>query len=47
MADKTAFPTNEWNEVLAGPLMAAMAVSAADPSGLLGLLKENLRAPRP
>jgi hypothetical protein len=41
MADKTAFPTNEWNEVLAGPLMAAMAVSAADPSGLLGLLKEN------
>lgn len=41
MADKTAFPAAEWNEVLAGPLMAAMAVSAADPSGLLGLLKEN------
>jgi hypothetical protein len=41
MADKTAFPPAEWNEVLAGPLMAAMAVSAADPSGLLGLLKEN------
>lgn len=41
MAGKTAFSATEWNEVLASPLMAAMAVSAADPSGLIGLLKEN------
>lgn len=41
MADKTAFPASEWNELLASPLLAAMAVSAADPSGLIGLLKEN------
>ena len=41
MADKTAFAPSEWNEILASPFMAATAVSAADPSGLIGLLKEN------
>jgi hypothetical protein len=41
MADKTAFAPSEWNEILASPFMAAIAVSAADPSGLIGLLKEN------
>jgi hypothetical protein len=46
MADKTAFPSAEWNELLASPLLAAMAVSAADPSGLIGLLKENLASAR-
>lgn len=46
MADKAAFPASEWNELLASPLMAAMAVSAADPSGLIGLLKENFASAR-
>jgi hypothetical protein len=41
MTGKAAFAPAEWNEILASPLMAATAVSAADPSGLLGLLKEN------
>jgi hypothetical protein len=41
MADKTTFAVSEWNDILASPFMAATAVSAADPSGLIGLLKEN------
>jgi len=41
MLSKTDFAVDEWGELLAAPLMAAMAVTAADPSGLLGLIKEN------
>ena len=42
MAGKTNFTPEEWGRVLASPLVAAMAITAADPSGLWGLLKESL-----
>jgi hypothetical protein len=46
MASKTAFTTEEWNEVLGGVFMAGFAVTAADPSGLWGLLKESFASGR-
>jgi hypothetical protein len=46
MASKTAFTTEEWNEVLGGVFMAGFAVTAADPSGLWGLLKETFASGR-
>ena len=44
MANKTSFSAEEWQQLLASPMMAAMAVTAADPSGLLGLVKESVAA---
>ena len=41
MISKADFTAEEWGELLAAPLMAAMAVTAADPSDLIGLIKEN------
>jgi hypothetical protein len=41
MADKSSFTPEEWTELLESPMMAGMAVSAAEPSGLLGMLKES------
>lgn len=41
MADKTSFTKEEWTMLLESPMMAGMAVTAADPSGLWGLLKES------
>jgi len=41
MADKTSFTKEEWTLLLESPVVAGMAVTAADPSGLLGLLKES------
>ncbi|MBR0903546.1 hypothetical protein [Bradyrhizobium liaoningense] len=41
MADKTSFTKEEWTLLLESPMMAGMAVTAADPSGLWGLLKES------
>jgi hypothetical protein len=41
MVDKTNFTTDEWAQLLKSPMIAGMAVSAADPSGLWGLLKES------
>ncbi len=46
MAEKTAFTPEEWNNLLAAPLIAALAVTAADPSGLWGLLRENFASAR-
>src|SRR5262245_18563572 len=46
MVTKTAFTAEEWNQVLGGVLMAGFAVSAADPSGLWGLLKEAFASGR-
>ena len=40
MADKTSFTKDEWTLLLKSPMIVGMAVSAADPSGLWGLLKE-------
>jgi hypothetical protein len=41
MADKTNFTPDEWKLLLESVTMAGIAVSAADPSGLWGLLKES------
>ena len=41
MADKTNFTNEEWTLLLESPMIAGMAVTAADPSGLWGLLKES------
>jgi hypothetical protein len=41
MASKAAFTADEWNQVLGGVFMSGFAVTAADPSGLWGLLKET------
>ena len=42
MATKSNFAPEEWGRLLASPLVAGMAITAADPSGLWGLLKEGI-----
>lgn len=42
MADKANFTPDEWKLLLESVVMASMAVTAADPSGLFGLIKEGL-----
>ena len=41
MADKTSFTPDEWTKLLESPMMAGIAITAAEPSGLWGLLKES------
>jgi hypothetical protein len=41
MADKSAFTTEEWRLILASPMLAGMAVTLAEPSGIFGTLKEG------
>jgi hypothetical protein len=41
MADKSAFTSDEWNTLLESVMAAGIAVTAAEPSGLWGLLKES------
>ena len=41
MTDKSNFTPDEWKLLLESVTMAGVAVSAADPSGLWGLLKES------
>ena len=41
MTDKTNFTPEEWKLLLESVMMAGIAVSAAEPSGLSGLLKES------
>ncbi|WP_454625006.1 hypothetical protein [Bradyrhizobium cenepequi] len=41
MANKTSFTEDEWTLLLESPMIAGMAVTAAEPSGLWGLLKES------
>ena len=40
MFNKTNFSPDEWSRVAASPMVVCAAVSAADPGGLWGLLKE-------
>ena len=42
MVDKTAFTPDEWNTVLASPMLAGMAVTLGEPSGLWGTMKEGM-----
>jgi hypothetical protein len=41
MADKSSFTRDEWTLLLQSPMIAGMAITAAEPSGLWGLLKES------
>jgi hypothetical protein len=42
MATKTNFTADEWGRLLSSPMVAGMAITAADPSGVWGLLKEGM-----
>jgi len=42
MAGKVNFTPEEWARVVTSPMVAGMAITAADPSGLWGLLKEAM-----
>jgi hypothetical protein len=41
MANKAAFSASEWKTLLESVMAAGLAVTAAEPSGLWGLLKES------
>ena len=44
MASKASFSPDEWTKLLQGVMMAGIAVTAADPSGLWGTVKESMTA---
>ena len=46
MAGKNDFTPEEWKTLLESPMMAGIAVTAADPSGLWGSLKESMASAR-
>jgi len=46
MAGKADFSPEEWQQVLGGMFLAGFAVSAAEPSGLWGMLKETFASGR-
>jgi len=46
MASKASFTAEDWQKLLQSPMLAGMAITAADPSGLFGLVKEGLAASR-
>src|SRR5262245_28889725 len=41
MTTKADFTTEEWSQLLGSVMMAGMAVTLADPSGLIGMAKEG------
>jgi len=41
MVDKASFTKDEWALLLKSPMIAGLAITAAEPSGLWGLLKES------
>jgi hypothetical protein len=42
MASRASFTQDEWARVMAAPVVTGLAITAADPSGLWGLLKEGM-----
>jgi hypothetical protein len=46
MANKTSFTPDEWKQILESVMLSGMAVTAAEPSGLLGVLKESMATGR-
>lgn len=46
MVDKSAFTSSEWNSLLASVLLSATAITAAEPSGLIGLIQEGMAGGR-
>jgi hypothetical protein len=41
MANKQSFSADEWSKIMESVALSGVAVTAADPSGLMGLLKES------
>src|SRR5262245_20274904 len=46
MASRQAFTDEEWKAVLGGVFMVGFAVTASQPSGFLGMLKEGVASRR-
>jgi len=46
MVGKASFTPDEWNEIVQSVLTSGIAVSAAEPSGLFGMLKESMASAR-
>ena len=46
MVARTDFTSDEWKALLASPMIVGMAVLAADPSGIFGMLKESMASAR-
>lgn len=46
MIDKSTFTPEEWSQILASPMLAGLAVTLADPSGLFGTMKEGTSSAR-
>lgn len=42
MAARSDFSPEQWNSIIRAPLLAGFAISAADPSGLIGTLQEGV-----
>jgi hypothetical protein len=42
MATKDSFTSEEWKTVMASPMLASMAVTLADPSGIWGMIQEGM-----
>ena len=42
MATKDNFTPEEWKTVMASPMLASMAVTLADPSGIWGMIQEGM-----
>jgi hypothetical protein len=46
MAGRADFTDEEWSQVMAAPMVAGMAVTLSDPSGLWGMVKESIASGR-
>ena len=46
LATKSDFTADEWKLLLQSPLIAGVAVSAAEPSGLIGMMRESTASAR-
>src|ERR1700722_3914239 len=46
MATKADFTPVEWKLLLQSPLIAGVAISAADPSGIIGMMRESMASAR-
>ncbi|WP_330082510.1 hypothetical protein [Methylocystis iwaonis] len=42
MANKSSFTAEQWDRIIQAPLLAGFAISAADPNGFIGALKEGM-----
>jgi hypothetical protein len=46
MAGKADFTPDEWSKILSAPMLAGMAVTLAEPSGLFGMMLEGMASGR-